>query len=168
VEIICLVVESYCNVFADKAPEPFRPAIDRIINGIDLKNCVVNPHFTAVLLKLIIDGLQYFRPHLVPEKVLDKLFFIFFHYNTALEYMSTLRENPQIGRKALPIIEEFARQSDDMKKRMKQLVVKYKSDVIVGLLFKLVTSRCKTSTLLSAETSSNWTCTSSTPARSST
>jgi hypothetical protein len=44
-------VESYSAIFNDKPQEKFKPAIDRVILGINLKSCLTNPHLTATLLK---------------------------------------------------------------------------------------------------------------------
>lgn len=62
-----LVVESYISIFYDKPMEPYHEATQRVLKGIDLKNCIVNPNLAAPLLKLIIDGLQYFKNHIQPQ-----------------------------------------------------------------------------------------------------
>lgn len=91
----------------------------RVVAGIDLKNCVVNPHLCAPLLKTLVDGMEVFKKVVQPPELLKALFFMFFNYNTVLDYMDTLRENYSQSRRGLNILEEFNKQPDEMKKRMK-------------------------------------------------
>lgn len=57
-----------------------------MISGIHLKNAIVNPHLCAPLLKVFVDVHAHFKTSYNPPDILKNLFFLFFHYNTVIEY----------------------------------------------------------------------------------
>jgi hypothetical protein len=52
VEVILLMLESYISGLTGKEGDVYK---GRVIQGLSLKNCIVNPHLCAPLLKVFVD-----------------------------------------------------------------------------------------------------------------
>ncbi|CAK62664.1 unnamed protein product (macronuclear) [Paramecium tetraurelia] len=122
VEVILLILESYltgmCQTLAQSEDQK-----RRVIQGLHLKNCIVNPHLCAPLLKVFVDVQQHFRNSYNPSDIFKNLFFIFFHYNTVIDYSEILTQGGQ-QMQLINLLKEISKQSEEMKKRMRQLTAK--------------------------------------------
>ncbi|CAD8118418.1 unnamed protein product [Paramecium sonneborni] len=122
VEVILLILESYLAGMCQHLQQN-EDQKRRVIQGLHLKNCIVNPHLCAPLLKVFIDVQQHFRNSYNPSDIFKNLFFIFFQYNTVIDYSEILTQSAQ-QIQLINLLKEISKQSDDMKKRMRQLTVK--------------------------------------------
>ncbi|CAD8190007.1 unnamed protein product [Paramecium pentaurelia] len=122
VEVILLMLESYLTGMCQNLQQS-EDQKRRVIQGLNLKNCIVNPHLCAPLLKVFVDVQQHFRNSYNPSDIFKNLFFIFFQYNTVIEYSEILTQGSQ-QMQLINLLKEISKQSDDMKKRMRQLTAK--------------------------------------------
>ncbi|CAD8191725.1 unnamed protein product [Paramecium octaurelia] len=122
VEVILLMLESYLTGMCQTLQQS-EDQKRRVIQGLNLKNCIVNPHLCAPLLKVFVDVQQHFRNTYNPSDIFRNLFFIFFQYNTVIEYSEILTQGGQ-QMQSINLLKEISKQSDDMKKRMRQLTAK--------------------------------------------
>ncbi|CAD8124142.1 unnamed protein product [Paramecium sonneborni] len=122
VEVILLMLESYLAGMCQHLQQN-EDQKRRVIQGLHLKNCIVNPHLCAPLLKVFVDVQQHFRNSYNPSDIFKNLFFIFFQYNTVIDYSEILTQGSQ-QMQLINLLKEISKQSDDMKKRMRQLTVK--------------------------------------------
>lgn len=71
--------------------------LNRIINAIDLTNCLKNPNFVAPLMKIMTEGVNVWKEQIKNFSVLmSNLMFIYFHYNTSNEYFELLKDAPAL------------------------------------------------------------------------
>ena len=96
-EVVWLIVMCYVSIHSENEVPGIDQCISRITDAIVLNNCRTNPNLVAPLMKILTDGILKWKSKIKDFKpVLSNLMFIYFHYNTSVEYLDTLKEAPAL------------------------------------------------------------------------
>ena len=124
-EVQWIIAMSYISIYYDKQKIQIDVFLNRIIDAIELSNCLQYPFLVGPLMKILTEGIMYWKQKIPDFKqLLCNLIFIYFHYNTSQEYLELLKEVPTLQNKKMATIEQFQQQPEHIRKRMKILTIK--------------------------------------------
>ncbi|KAM3137545.1 hypothetical protein pb186bvf_010335 [Paramecium bursaria] len=125
VQVVLLILENYLQEFQEgnKILDNDPKYQYQVLKLINLANCVINPQLCAALLKVFADCMGTFKQSIQPFEQLRCFIFMFFNYNTVIDYMQSIQKDGQ-QQKAMNVFDKINKQPEEMKKRIKDLIVK--------------------------------------------